>query len=302
MPEFELGGTDLSSGVDASYWDSSVEVYFRDAEAECDSICCEYLPQRSRSPIGWEALPDGLLWHSYLAGPHEPRMSTIIFSDAHGGVFWDAALGGRVGFLRYRVDESPESRSWQWDLEGAVITRLDLLNSEDVESMDYRFGTEITMAQGQWAGKFGYFHVSAHVGDEYLISNPLYQRVNYVTESLVLGIARRMQERWRVYGESAYAFHTAGGAKKWQFQTGLEYAPKPSLGDACAPFSAINFDIREAVNFDPSITIQTGWSWYGSRSARRFRAGLQYTNGYSSQFQFFQRFEENLGAGIWFDY
>ena len=75
----------------------------------------------------WRLLPDGLIWHSYMAAPHEPRISTLIFYDQNDGVYWDATLGGRVGLLRYGTKGPRHPSGWQWDLEGAVITRLDLL-------------------------------------------------------------------------------------------------------------------------------------------------------------------------------
>src|SRR5205823_2845937 len=45
----------------------------------------------------WQWLPTGLIYHSYMAGPHEPRCALVGFSDADGGSFADATLGGRVG-------------------------------------------------------------------------------------------------------------------------------------------------------------------------------------------------------------
>ncbi len=250
----------------------------------------------------WQTLPEGLLWHSYMAGPHEPRISTVLFSEHDGGAFWDATLGGRVGLLRYGSSDAKHPEGWQWDLEGAVITRLDLYNSEDVESNDFRFGTELTKALGAWSLKFGYFHISSHVGDEYMERNPTFERINYVTESLVLGASYQAYESLRLYGETAFAFKMSGGARPWQFQTGFEFVPAPKSLKWGGPFSAMNLDIREAVGYSPSLTAQMGWQIPGSQSGRRLRWGAQYTNGHSSQFEFFQRKEQTIGGGIWFDY
>ncbi len=273
------------------------------AGAECDAICRQInLDQASTEDLDWYLLPDGLLWHSYLAGPHEPRFSTVIFGDTDDGIFWDATVGGRVGFLRYGTAGSKHPQGFQWDLEGAVMTRLDLLHAEDVESMDYRFGTEITAAEGPWAMKFGYFHISSHVGDEYLIRNPTFSRINYVTESLVWGTSYSPLLAVRLYGEVAGAFKASGGAKPFQFQTGMEYTPVARNAFQGAPFAAINLNLRESVDYDVSTTIQLGWMYQGPTSDRRFRVGLQYGAGPTSQFAFFPRREEYLGGGVWFDY
>jgi hypothetical protein len=250
----------------------------------------------------WHLLPDSLLWHSYLAGPQEPRISTVIFGDNGEGVFWDATLGGRVGLLRYGTGEAIGASGWQWDLEGAVITRLDLLHAEDVESMDYRFGTEMTWAEGPWAMKFGYFHISSHVGDEYLDRNPTFTRVNYVTESWIVGGSYQPLVDVRLYGEFVNSFHMAGGAKRYQFQTGAEYTPIMKATQRGAPFAAINLNFREAVDYDVATTVQAGWSYQSPRTGRRIRFGGQYGDGPTSQFSFFQRRESYFGLGVWFDY
>ncbi len=250
----------------------------------------------------YHVLPDGLLWHSYLAGPQEPRISAILFGDDNGGYFWDATLGGRIGFLRYGTENAKNPKGWQWDLEGAAITRLNLLESEDVESVDYRFGTQMTWAEGSWATKFGYFHLSSHVGDEYMIRNPTYERINYVTEALVLAVSNRPVEPVRVYGEISYAVKQSDGALRWQYQAGTEWTPPPPRPGKIAPFAAVNLGFRESTDYHMATTIQTGWGYQGPKSDRRLRFGLQYGHGPTSQFQFFTLREEYLGWGIWFDY
>ncbi len=69
-----------------------------------------------------------------------------------------------------------------------------------------------------------------------------------------------------------------------------------------APSLRLNLDIREAVDFVPTATVQTGWQWQSDRSGRRFRVGAQYFNGNSSQFSFFRDKQETIGLGVWFDY
>ncbi|MFG0263343.1 MAG: DUF1207 domain-containing protein [Novipirellula sp. JB048] len=167
----------------------------------------------AREAIGWTVLPDGLLYKSYLAGPHEPRHAMVIFSDTHGGMFWDATLGGRVGFLRHGTFGTRDPQGWQWDFEGAVMVRLDMLNSEDVESMDFRFGTLITRADGPWSSKVGYFHISSHVGDEYMERHPWFERINYVTESMIAGLSYQAAEPLRLYGEFVYSVKAGGGGE-----------------------------------------------------------------------------------------
>ena len=64
----------------------------------------------------WQTLPDGLIYHSYLAGPKEPRFASQWVHNPHEGWLWDIALGGRVGILRYgtRMPAIRRAGSWTW--------------------------------------------------------------------------------------------------------------------------------------------------------------------------------------------
>ena len=58
----------------------------------------------------WQWVPTGLIYHSYMAGPHEPRAGITAFSDGNDGAFADATLGGRMGFIRFG-DTDPEAEA-----------------------------------------------------------------------------------------------------------------------------------------------------------------------------------------------
>lgn len=275
------------------------------ASVDCDRICQETTGVSMHSIDNhreYQVLPDGLMWRSYLAGPQEPRISSIVQYDSDGNAYWDASLGGRVGLLRYGTLDRKNPRGWQWDLEGGVITRLNVRESEDVESMDFRVGTLITRSEGDWRFKFGYFHISSHAGDEYMERNPTFRRINYVTESVIWGVGYVPHESVRLYGEYAYAFSVSGGAQPVQVQTGAEYTPPARSVTRGAPFAAINLNFREAVGYDVSTTAQIGWGFEGPKSGRRWRFGLQCGAGPTSQFEFFEQREEYIGIGSWFDY
>ncbi len=250
-----------------------------------------------------EVLPNGLLYRSYIAGPKESRMSSVASYDISQKAWrWDAALGGRVGLFRRDQPDFLNLDAWQIDLEGAVMTRLDPQQHMDVESADYRFGLQWTGKQDDWAFKFGYFHMSSHVGDEYLLKNPTFERVNFVRESLVFGTSLQTTQQLRYYGEVAWATSVKGGAKPWQFQLGAEYAAIAEQPTRGAPFSAVNVQLREEVDFAAGVTAMTGWQWTGPESGRTMRVGLQYYNGPSTQYEFFRRYDNQLGFGIWYDY
>ncbi len=254
-------------------------------------------------PWTLQVMPEGLIYQSYLAGVREPRFASRWSTDRHLGQVWDATLGGRLGLLRYGTEGAVRPEGWQVDIEGAVLTRLDpIAYSTPLLSADFRVGLPITWAREQWQLKTGYYHVSAHLGDEYMELNPDAPRINYVRDAIVLGVGYFWTERLRLYGETAAALGTDGGAKPWEFQFGADWAPAHDTGLRGAPFAAINGHVREEVDFGGNLVIQAGWAWRRAPGGSLFRIGAEYFNGMSEQYQYYDRFEHRIGGGLWADF
>jgi hypothetical protein len=251
----------------------------------------------------WQILPEGLIYRSYWAGPHEPRMGLVMFREDHSGnSFWDAALGGRVGLLRYGSGDVLWPQGWQLDFEGAALPRLTLDTQRDLDSVDFRAGVPLTYGWQNWQFKVGYYHLSSHMGDEYAIrNNALDDRINYVRDAMVGGVSYYPDPMLRLYGEAAYAFNATGGAEPWEFQFGFELAKAGPTGPHGSPFLAANVQLLEEHNFGGAINAQAGWMWR-SQTGRVLRIGAQYYNGKSSQYQFFDDSEEQIGGGVWYDF
>jgi hypothetical protein len=257
---------------------------------------CE--PDRS-----WQWLPTGLIYPSYWAGPHEPRASLVAFHEGEDRTLWDATLGGRFGLLRCGNCDPIRPQGFQVDFYGAAISRLDVEHQQDLDSTDYVFGVPLTYGAGDWQFKFGYAHLSSHLGDERVLQDPmaLDERVNYVRDAIVFGTSYYLHPMWRKYGEVGWAFHNSGGAQPWEAQFGTELSLPGPTGAAGSPFFAVNGRMREEHDFGGDLTVQAGWLRRGG-FGQTMRVGAHYYNGKSSQFQFFDQSEEQIGLGLWYDF
>ena len=252
---------------------------------------------------GWQVLPDGIIYRAYMAGAHESRMSFTTFEERDGRSLWDATIGGRVGILRYGDCNPIRPQGWQLDFEGAAIMRFTFDRARDFETADYRAGVPLTYGVGNWQYKFGYYHLSSHMGDEFAIRNPgaLDDRINYVRDALVLGASYFPHPVWRLYSEAAYALKADGGADPWEFQFGTELSRPGATGRRGTPFLAFNAHLRQEHDFGGDVNTQVGWLWRG-RDGQTARLGFHYFNGKSSQYQTFDDSEEQIGFGVWYDY
>ncbi|MBI1900111.1 MAG: DUF1207 domain-containing protein [Planctomycetia bacterium] len=251
----------------------------------------------------WQLLPSGLIFPSYLAGPREPRISSVWLREQDVGDTWDTALGGRVGLLRYGTPHPIRPQGFELDAEGAAFPRLDLEHSRrDLAAVDFRFGLPLTYGVGNYQMKVAYYHLSSHLGDELMLRDPTIPRINYTRDEFVWGHSLYVAENVRVYGEIGYAFHTGGGAEPWELQFGLDYAPTFPTGPGGAPFVAVNAHLFEEVDFGGGFALELGWAWRSAFNGSLIRAGMHYFNGKSPQGEFFADHEEQIGFGMWYDY
>jgi hypothetical protein len=246
-----------------------------------------------------QLLPEGLIYHSYLASTKDSRFSATFVNEPDWGWLFDGSLGTRVGLFRYGTRDRLHPQGIQFDAEGAAQLRMDTRDQVDVIAVDFRAGAPITFGYGRHRTKFGYYHLSSHVGDEFLLKNPGFPRLNYSRDALLLGHSIYVTDALRVYAETAWSFRL-DVAKPWEFQFGVEYAPPCPTDYRGAPFFAANAHLLEEVNFGGGFTVQTGWAWR-SEGGQLFRTGFHYYNGESNQFSFFDEHEQQIGFGLWYD-
>ena len=248
-----------------------------------------------------QLLPGGLIYRSYLAGAKEPRLGSFWAYEKDEGWIWDIALGGRVGLFRYGTTDGARPDGWQLDVEGAAFPRLDPEEERDLVSADFRAGVPLTYGDGAYQVKFAYYHLSSHLGDEFMLKNPTIDRVNYSRDELVWGHSYYVTDDLRLYVEVGWAF-VSDVAEPWEYQFGVDYSPVGDYGFGGSPFAAFNGHLREEVDFGGNFVVQTGWQWRQAANGHLFRAGVEYFNGKDDQFEFYTRSQEKVGFGIWYDY
>jgi hypothetical protein len=257
-------------------------------------------PTVPRDDWSWQILPDGIIYKAYLADPKESRLSTLYFNESNDESLWDSTLGGRVGLLRFGTCDPAWPQGWQIDVEGSAQLRLDPDQNLDLRSVDYRAGVPLTYGYGRHRLKLAYYHLCAHVGDEFILANPGFPRLNFVRDAITFGYAYYATDNLRLYAEVGWAF-ASEISEPWEFQFGVDYAPSRPTGLAGAPFFATHGHLRQELDYSGNLVVQAGWAWRGETS-HLLRMGAHYYNGLSDQYAFFRDFEQQIGAGIWYDF
>lgn len=250
----------------------------------------------------WQLLPRSLIYRSYLAGAKEPRMRLVWAHERDAQWIWDVTLGARAGLIRFgEPHDGPFPQGWQLDIEGAAFPRLDTEADMDLVSSDFRFGVPLTWGVGHTQWKFGYYHLSSHLGDELIFREGLTERFNFSRDTLVVGVSCFITPDVRLYGEAGWAFYS-DISEPWEFQFGFDYSPAGPTWIYGAPFAAVNAHLRQELDFSGHFVVQAGWQWRRRPAGGLLRVGLEYFNGHSEQFALFNQFEEKIGLGMWYDF
>lgn len=289
-----------SSMAGQSMLDPGYDPWIGDQSPTPESVCTNCT--QYEEPWGWHVVPEGLIYRSYLAGVKEPRLSNVWYYDPDDKNLWDPTLGARVALIRYGTEGGPLPQGWELGVEGAAFIRLDMDEERDFVVGDYRAGVPLTYANGGHEYKLAYYHLSAHIGDEYLLKHPDFDRINYSRDVIVLGYSYRPNDFWRLYAEGGYGVYVDGGADPWEFQFGIEYSTMRPTGFRGSPFIATNVQLHQEVDFGGRFVFQAGWQWRGDGPGHLFRFGFHHLNGMSPQYEFLGNNEQQTGAGIWFDF
>ena len=255
---------------------------------------------------GWtkQVLPVGLMYPSYLASRKDPRLQSIITYERDYGTLWDITLGGRAPIFRYGTSDVVQPEGWEIELEGAALLRLDWERKRQLAGTDYRAGLPIVYGTKRWQFKTGYYHVSSHLGDNYLLDH-FRTRKHYVRDSILFGIAFKPVRDVRLYAELDYAFHyDRKNTDPIELQFGFEYSPQfdpHSSNWSARPFLASHGHLYQERKYGGYWTTQTGVQWRSPTNSV-LRLGAEFFMGGDELYQFHTKYQRKIGGGIWYDF
>ncbi len=269
-------------------------------ETDCDEECCwDNAPRNSRSGV-W--LPEGAsLFPPFLADPHRVCPSTgWRFDDRIFDVNTiDVSYADNVPIYRW-FNVGARGSLLQLELEGALWALFEpTLESSPLVNADYYVGGVLTYAYRNWSFRLRGFHISSHLGDEFLlnmqIEQPEFKRLNPSAEYIDLAGAYVWNEDVRLYAGIGCVVHDDKSFpwKGFYSLCGFEhYLPFFRFYDDCdriggSPFQALHLHFQTTNSFSPDLTYVLGYElckFCGLARALRFFG--EYHNGFSVEGQF----------------
>ncbi len=159
---------------------------------------------------------------------------------------------------------------------------------------DYILEIPLSYAINKWSYRLRVYHISSHLGDEFMCNQTDVLRVNPSFEALDFFVSFQATNGFRLYAgpgfilnsDNSYPMKTfyAEYGLEWRFM-GLRYHYHRLYG---APFFAADFQNWQVNHYKLSTTLQLGYEWSKLQGAgRKVRLFGEYHNGYSEG-QFFK--------------
>lgn len=249
------------------------------------------------SPCGIWMPDDPVLFRPLMADPRQ-----VCYSAAWR--FNDNALtknaipvsyGDSFGIYRW-CHVGPWNGNLQIDLEGGLWAVFDPCTvSAPLINADYYVGVPITYAYDRWQFRLRGFHISSHIGDEFLLNHPGFNRRNPSAEYVDFFIAHDFTEEIRFYAgigvmlfqdDSWHCapFYSEIGAELRLLSWGFLDVPDRLYG---CPIMAMNFrgnaDFKNHIDQTYILGYEIGKLCGLYRKLRFF---LEYHDGYSLEGQF----------------
>ncbi|NRA89693.1 MAG: DUF1207 domain-containing protein, partial [Simkaniaceae bacterium] len=122
------------------------------------------------------------------------------------------SLGDNFPIFRWR-NVLPWQGDLQIDIQAGIWSVFKMgidYNGEisELVNTDYLVGFPLSYAFDKWAFQLRAYHVSCHLGDEFLVHNPGIKRVNPSMEALDLFTSYQINSEFRVYAGFGWVFHS----------------------------------------------------------------------------------------------
>lgn len=235
----------------------------------------------------------------------------VLKDDIKGNNIVAVSFGDQFPIYRF-FNVWPWHGELQFDLQGALWAVFAPTHEyAPLINADYYVGIPITYAFNCWSFRLRGYHISCHIGDEFLVLRPDFDRRNPSSEFIDFFASYNFREQIRLYGGVGGAVTQDCTFRCGRFfvVAGMEVRPTPlryySVKNRLygVPLFAMHFIYRDQMNRHLDSTYILGYEW-GKTSGwqHKTRAFLEYHDGYSLEGQFCKRPTRYLSLKMTYGY
>lgn len=231
-------------------------------------------------------LPKNNIWQTQTLDPLATQSAgqmAVMYENASKADYYLAAF--TFGFQRSLFAwPKGENKSFDLGFEGAAFTQFEWTDrsgefQRNILSTDFMIGMPLTWLRNNWRIKLRVYHLSAHMGDDYMIRNNItgYYRNNNNYEQLDLNVLYSIKH-WN-FGLGAGSILRASQPRKaLMFNANTEYRTSLNNKGNIKFYAAFYADARQDNDWKPAINLGTGLQ-FGQETEKPFKILFTYFNG-----------------------
>jgi hypothetical protein len=256
-------------------------------------------------PDGFELLPRVEIFDPLIADPREPHFAAIFQWYLH-----DPELNhvGSANFGETFALFGGDLWGGRWEIGGmgGVFSIFDLdAASYDLVNSDFFAGLTFSARRNGVSAQLRAYHQSSHLGDEFLLNDPTFDRINLSYEGFDLVISGDPWPWLRLYGGGGVLVNSIpNDLHPLSAQLGAELeSPVAFFGNTVRPIAAFDYESREENHWREELSGAAGIQLENPKlSEMRVQILVSWFKGNSPNGQFFVRRIETIGIGahLWF--
>ena len=281
----------------------------------------------SNAKKSWDPFPDDDVFRPLLADPKQPqfyfRYQNVRLRDVGENLSTGSvAVGEYFGLIGRRQEKDCDGG--QLGITGGVFAQFDLgADSYDLINADYNLGLPFSYRRGPLSFRLRPYHQSSHIGDEFLLNHPQFNRVNFTYEEVEAILSYDVLLRsilvheLRFYGGGGWMFDREPRIHRAKAQWGIEIRGTGSRRAFLTkvmqkkteeqeerqvtglPFIGLDVKQFEQHHWNLETSVIAGMEYFRASTHRRLRLYVTYYHGFNPYGQFFISEKiESYGAGL----
>ena len=250
------------------------------------------------------AMPNHSLFQPLIADPKWPRFTVAYqyyFKDGHLKHAFAPNFG--ASFPIYRIVNNEKDREWEVGIQAGLFGIMDIgRNPTALINADYFVGVPVTYRFGMWSGLARFYHVSSHLGDEFMLTpeGKKIKRINLSYEGIDLLLSRNF-DGLRLYGGGGYIVHKEPSyVKPLKIQSGAEYYSQNTyMNGRFRPLIGLDIKLEEQGRWYPGLSCKAGVQLENSKLiSNKVQFMLEFYSGKSIHGQFYRDKVRYIGIGV----
>lgn len=251
-------------------------------------------------------LPPKNLYDVPIADPRWPKFSTSVSKDFKGNLgksIWGFTFGENIGLVQHDY----ASGKYEFGIQAATFGVMDIHSTPTrLVNSDYLVGVGLSHSAGYIQHLFQIYHISSHVGDEFLLSSEgqQLQRINLSYEAAKwYARYKNPEQKFSPYAAIGYMVHVdPNTVKRLILEAGCDYfSNKIVFNNTTKLVAGLHVNAWQANNFKGTLNIRAGLQYERTKYCNRYlQLLLEFKKGKSQQGQFYNRNVESVGLVLAF--